>query len=108
MVEKGENSPGQTGLQPSTASKSPSSAANAEVSQSVRNSSDSNMCFAMRPTASGFAEKSSWGALVPMKANSYKLKMRPGFSVRKYAMLFTPEIPDNSKISHKVTREARD
>ena len=34
--------------------------------------------------------------------------MAQGFSVRKYAMAFTPEIPDNSKINFKVTRAARD
>lgn len=45
---------------------------------------------------------------VQLKSNSYKLKMQNGFSVRKYAMHFTPDIPDNSKTSHKVTRAARD
>ena len=33
--------------------------------------------------------------------------MAKGFDVNKYCMAFTPEIPDNSKVMNKVTRECR-
>ena len=66
------------------------------------------MCFAMRPTGSGFTDKSSWNQPMLLKANSYRLKMNAGFQVQKYALAFTPEIPDNSKVSHKITKSCRE
>ena len=62
----------------------------------------------MRPTASGFAEKSSWNAPMHLKGNNYRLKMKGDFKVRKYAMSFTPDIPDNSKMVNTVTRTCRE
>lgn len=62
----------------------------------------------MRPTASGYALQSNWGQPMLLKANSYRLSVNPKFSIRKYAMAFTPEIPDNSKVIFRVTKSARD
>ena len=43
-----------------------------------------------------------------LKGNNYRLKMKNDFKVRKYAMSFTPEIPDNSKVIRYVTKACRD
>ena len=67
-----------------------------------------NMFFAMRPTGSGFSDKSSWNQPMLLKANSYRLKVKHGFEVQKYALAYTPEIPNNSKVSFKIMKSCRE
>jgi len=43
-----------------------------------------------------------------LKANSYRLKVKNGFEVQKYALAYTPEIPDNSKVSFKIMKSCRE
>ena len=74
----GQPSPSGNELASTLATASPSST-NAEATSSARISGSSgnmNLCFAMRPTASGYAAKCDWNQPVSLKANSYKLKMQ--------------------------------
>lgn len=78
-------------------------------SRSVSKNSESNMCFAVRPTASGFADKSNFNQPMILKANSYRFKMtNTKMKIQKYALGYTPELPDNSKVNRQVTKACRD
>ena len=91
-----------------TGSSATPNSTNIDPSQSRQSSSRKDICFAMRPEASGFAKQSSWNSPLVLKSNNYKLVMRGNdFKVRKYSMHFTPEIPDNSKMINQVTRTFR-
>ena len=105
MVEINSNS---VNTAEQTTTQTASSLPNDVTSSNRASTSSSNLCFAMRPTASGFAEKSSWGFPMQLKGNNYRLQMKGDFKVRKYSMCFTPEIPDNSKVIRYVTKACRE